>query len=160
MVNASEEVDKIANCLPVEDIVPVKIAVDTVTKPEIGPSAIHDKYYPEDKNLTTQAKRMRVTRSVKYVKSKYPEIFKPFRDPDIVNINEMVKDLVDMALDKENKVGDRIKAHKVILDTAVQAEKFSKDREISERTLETIAFEDKTFEDIINETRNKHVTTV
>lgn len=161
MVKVSEEIDKLDGLIPIQDIIPVKIAVEhQLSNKNQTRIDIFDKYYPEEISAPSSTKSTRITQKVKYVKSKYPEIFKPFRDPDIINVPLMVKDLVQMALDPNNKPADRIKAHKVILSTAVQAEKFSKDKEIAEKTLETVAFEEKTFEDIINETRNKHVLSV
>jgi putative cell wall-binding protein len=155
-VDINAEIDKVSS-VDIEDLPKIKMTIDKTLHPDKTKIQLHDEYDLGNPDTNANNKIVKVTKTMKYVKTKYPEIFKPFRDTDIINMGDMVKDLRDMALNPINKVADRIKAHKVILDTAVQAEKFSKDKQTGEQTLETMAFEDKTYADIIKETRAKYV---
>lgn len=142
-----------------QDFIPVKMAIEKMANPDISNDKLYDKYYNKPKlnkePRTTKHKQNIVRARTTKVINKYPEIFKPLRDKNIVNMEEILGNLNNIALDDEVKVGDRIKASKTLIDSAVQVEKMSKDKEIKSLTLETVAIEGKSFGDIIEDARKK-----
>lgn len=133
------------------DITPLKMAIEKTLNPDLTYKEIGNKYLPQDMDKGGVYQSTKISKQITRIKSKYPEIFKPFRDSAIVNIAEMATVLTSIAKDPLEKASSRVSAAKSVITTALEIEKMVKDKEINTTSLQTMAFEDKTYEDIINE---------
>lgn len=143
--------EKFEHLIDPGDLTPLKMAIEKTLNPDLTYKEIGNKHMPQDKDKVDVYQSVKVSRQITKIKSKYPEIFAPFRDSAVVNIKEMAEVLTGIAKDKGEKASSRVSAAKSVINTALEIEKMVKDKEISTTSLQTMAFEDKTYEDIINE---------
>jgi hypothetical protein len=139
------------------DILPVRAAIDKVAHPNKSYIDIHDELYPDQAGTVDSTKYRRITKQITRVVGKYPDIFKSFRDKNVVDIEKVASGLVDLARNSE-KDSDKISASKVLISSAIAIEKMAKDKKTESISIEARVFEDKSFQDIIDEGREKHGT--
>lgn len=147
----TEAIDQLEGLIDPGDLAPLKMAIEKTITPTKTYRELGEKHMPPSEGSSVAWQSVKVRKQITRIKSKYPEIFKPFKDESIVNMEDMATVLVGIAKNPLEKASSRVSAAKAIISTALEIEKMVKDKEVSTTSLSTMAFEDQTYDDIIND---------